>query len=122
MVTMEETEALVCQILLLELLHFYAGGGGGGIGSNSTGSAGTGGSSIGGNGGGVAGTTNTGSGGGGGSQTSNDGGNGGSGVVILRYPNIYTVTIGAGLTGTTATDGSDKITTFTAGTGNISFS
>ena len=101
---------------------FYAGGGGGGIGSSSTGSVGTGGSSIGGNGGGGAGTANTGSGGGGGSQTSNDGGNGGSGVVILRYPNTYTVTIGSGLTGSTATDGSDKVTTFTAGTGNISFS
>jgi hypothetical protein len=48
--------------------------------------------------------------------------NGGSGVVILRYPNTYTITIGAGLTGSTATDGSDKVTTFTAGTGNISFS
>jgi hypothetical protein len=42
-------------------------------------------------------------------------------VVIIRYPNTYTVTIGAGLTGSTATDGSDKVTTFTAGTGNISF-
>lgn len=47
--------------------------------------------------------------------------NGGSGVVILRYPNTYTVTIGSGLTGSTATDGSDKVTTFTAGTGTISF-
>jgi len=65
-------------------------------------------------------TPNTGTdgkGGGGGS-----GGNGGSGVVILRYPNTYTATIGAGLTGSTATDGSDKVTTFTAGTGIISFS
>jgi hypothetical protein len=50
------------------------------------------------------------------------GGSGGSGVVILRYPNSYTVTIGAGLTGSTITDGIDKVTTFTAGTGNISFS
>jgi hypothetical protein len=49
-------------------------------------------------------------------------GNGGSGVVILRYPNTYTVTIGSGLTGSTITEGSDKVTTFTAGTGNISFS
>jgi hypothetical protein len=50
------------------------------------------------------------------------GGSGGSGVVILRYPNSYTVTIGAGLTGSTITDGIDKVTTFTGGTGNISFS
>ena len=50
------------------------------------------------------------------------GGSGGSGVVILRYPNTKTITIGSGLTGTTATDGNDKVTSFTAGTGNISFS
>ena len=43
------------------------------------------------------------------------------GVVIIRYPNAYTVTIGSGLTGSTATDGTDKVTTFTAGTGNIQF-
>lgn len=47
--------------------------------------------------------------------------NGGSGIVILRYPNTKTITIGSGLTGTTATSGTDKITTFTAGTGTISF-
>jgi hypothetical protein len=46
---------------------------------------------------------------------------GGSGIVILRYPNTRTITIGAGLTGTTATDGSFKVTTLTAGTGNVSF-
>ena len=45
-----------------------------------------------------------------------------SGIVILRYPNTKTITVGAGLTSSTATDGSDKITTFTAGTGTISFS
>ena len=72
------------------------------------------------------GDTNTGGGGGGTSDNVINGtaraGNGGSGIVILRYPNTYTVTIGAGLTGSTATDGSDKVTTFTAGTGTISFS
>jgi len=46
---------------------------------------------------------------------------GGSGVVILRYPNNYTITIGAGLTGSTATVGSNKVTTITAGTGNVSW-
>jgi hypothetical protein len=72
---------------------------------------------------GVAGTVNTGGGGGGGanSGTGANGGAGGSGVVILRYANIYTITIGAGLTGTTATDGSQKVTTITAGTGNVSW-
>ena len=72
-------------------------------------------------------TANTGGGGGGASNlpttaTPQIGRNGGSGVVILRYPNEYTVTIGSGLTGTTATDGSDKVTTFTTGTGTITFS
>jgi len=49
------------------------------------------------------------------------GGNGGSGVVILSYPFIYTITLGAGLTGTTTTFGANKITTITAGTGNVSW-
>ena len=49
-----------------------------------------------------------------------NGANGGSGVVILRYPSTATLTNpGAGLTMSTATDGSDKVTTLTAGTGNI---
>jgi hypothetical protein len=42
-------------------------------------------------------------------------------VVILRYPVANTITIGAGLTGSTATDGSFKVTTITAGTGNVSW-
>jgi hypothetical protein len=40
----------------------------------------------------------------------------------LRYSNAKTITIGAGLTGTTTTSGSDNITTITAGTGNVSWS
>jgi hypothetical protein len=48
-------------------------------------------------------------------------GNGGSGVVILRYPAAYTITIGSGLTGSTSTVGENKVTTITAGTGNISW-
>ena len=93
---------------------YYSGGGAGGNGGGA-----------GGDGGGATalnnGTANTGGGGGGGASNQS-GGAGGSGIVILRYPNTYTVTIGSGLTGSTATDGSDKVTTFTAGTGNISFS
>jgi hypothetical protein len=71
----------------------------------------------------VAGTANTGGGGGGGNTSINGqfGSPGGSGIVILRYPNTLTITIGAGLTGSTATVGSDRVTTFTAGTGNVSF-
>ena len=50
------------------------------------------------------------------------GSNGGSGVVILKYPDGYTITIGAGLTGTTASpSGGYKVTTITAGTGNVSW-
>jgi len=103
-----------------------AGGGGGGIQSGATpgtGAAG-GGNGIGNNGTASSATANTGSGGGGGGYQGGfgSGGSGGSGIVILRYPSDYSITIGSGLTGTTATSGSDKITTFTAGTGTISFS
>jgi len=45
-----------------------------------------------------------------------------SGIVIVRYPNTYTITVGAGLTSSTTTDGSDKITSFTAGSDTVSFS
>jgi len=104
-----------------------AGGGGGSTSYNGTGGTGGSGINSGGNGSGSDGNpgnggTNTGGGGGGGRSTANIGGAGGSGIVILRYANVYTITIGAGLTGTTTTVGSDKVTTFTAGTGNISFS
>jgi len=98
----------------------YAGGGGGGM-YTSWGAGGGGGTGGGGAGSdyGTAGTANTGGGGGGGWQY---GASGGSGIVILRYPNTKTITVGAGLTSSTTTDGSDKVTTFTAGTGTISFS
>jgi len=109
--------------------------GGGGGGANNSGVPGTGNGPAGGVGGGgrgcsygadddVAGTVNTGGGGGGGSREvaqGLSGSAGGSGVVILRYSNAYTITIGAGLTGSTGTDGSFKVTTITAGTGNVSW-
>jgi hypothetical protein len=86
---------------------------------------GTGGGGNGATGGGVAGspgTANTGGGGGGGSNIpQGNGGAGGSGVVILSYPSAYTLSVGAGLTGTTATVGDNKVTTFTAGTGTVTF-
>jgi hypothetical protein len=50
------------------------------------------------------------------------GGNGGSGVVILLYPALANITLSGGLTGSTATVGSDKVTTITAGTGTVSWS
>lgn len=86
-----------------------AGGGGG----NGYDFGGPGGSGGGGNGG-ANGTANTG--GGGGNSAS-----GGSGVVIVRYPNTFTINVGAGLTASTSTVGENKVTTFTAGSGNISF-
>jgi|TARA_Y100000033_G_scaffold31512_1_gene30105 hypothetical protein len=112
-----------------------AGGGGGGAGgapSGSTGGAGLAssitGSSVtraGGGGGttanGAEGSNGTGqsAAGGGGHNT----GSGQNGTVILRYPNTLTISFSASaLTGSTATDGSDKVTTFTAGSGTVSWS
>jgi hypothetical protein len=69
-----------------------------------------------------SGAVNTGSGGGGTSVARGAPGAGGSGVVILSYPAAATITLGAGLTGTTATNGANRVTTITAGTGTISFS
>jgi hypothetical protein len=70
----------------------------------------------------VAGTANTGGGASGGGGGQGAGAAGGSGVVILKYPDNRTITIGAGLTGTTAApSGGFKVTTITAGTGNVSW-
>jgi len=109
-------------------LTYYGGGGGGtghGVSGGATGQGGIGG---GGNAGastgnnpGSPGTVNTGGGGGAGTEPPHTGGAGGSGVVILRYPSTLTITIGAGLTGTTTTVSSNKVTTLTAGSGNVSW-
>jgi hypothetical protein len=105
----------------------YAGGGASGAG---TATAGGGNGSAGPGGIGANGTVNTGGGGGGGFYGSParytypdqiDGSSGGSGIVILKYPDTITITIGAGLTGSTATSGSFKVTSLTAGTGNVSW-
>jgi hypothetical protein len=71
------------------------------------------------------GSANTGGGGGGGGSFVGlglPGGNGGSGIIILRYPNTRNIIIGSGLTGTTANVGSDKVTTITQGTGTVIWS
>ena len=47
---------------------------------------------------------------------------GGSGVVILRYPATSNLNVGAGLTSSTTTVNTEKVTVFTAGTGTVSFS
>ena len=101
----------------------YAGGGGGGAyATQGTGGAGGGADGVK-NANGNAGTANTGGGAGGlyiTNTTARYGGNGGSGVVILRYPNTYTISQ-SGLTLSTATTGNDKVTTITAGTGTVSW-
>ena len=111
-------------------VYFAGGGSGGGAqssGGNIVGGLGGGGTGVTGNGSnGTAGTVNTGGGGGGagnnGGATTGNGGSGGSGVVILRYPSSLSITVGAGLTSSTFTQGSNSVTIFTAGTDNISWS
>lgn len=110
---------------------YYAGGGGGGSIQNTANAVFPGGLGGGGAGGyssvvlASSGTVNTGGGGGGAGGPQDGvysyGGNGGRGVVILRYPSVYTITLGAGLTGSTTTVSSDKVTTITAGSGNVSW-
>ena len=95
--------------------------GGGGAGGNTYAGAGTGGAGGGGAGGNNAGTVNTGGGGGGGTgQTTHAGGAGGSGIVILKYPDSFTISNpGGGLTFSTTTSAPNKITSVTAGTGDL---
>jgi hypothetical protein len=73
---------------------------------------------------GTAGDANKGGGGGGGDPlNSRLGGAGGSGVVILSYPSARTISNpGGGLTYSSSPVGGNTVTTFTAGTGNISWS
>jgi hypothetical protein len=92
--------------------NYVGGAGGGGYGGNADRAGG-------------AGDVNTGGGGGAGSAdnpSNKSGGAGGSGVVIFKYlTSEGTITIGSGLTGSTTTNGSYKITTITNGTGNVSW-
>jgi hypothetical protein len=68
-----------------------------------------------------AGTVNTGGGGSAAWDGSSASGAGGSGIVILRYPdtNPDFTSIGGGLTYTKTTTGGYKIYKFTAGTGTV---
>jgi len=106
---------------------YYAGGGGGSVAAGGT-AAGSGGLGGGGNGSygstsaATSGVVNTGGGGGGAERTFRLGGAGGSGIVVIKYPDTFTITVGAGLTSTETTSGGFKIRIFTAGTGTISFS
>lgn len=109
---------------------FYAGGGGGGTRSASyySGNGGLGGNGGGGQGGGgqgnaVAGTANRGGGAGGG-RNGGPAATGGSGIVIISIPTVYTATFSGGLTSTantTAVSGR-KVYSVTAGTGTVTFS
>ena len=103
---------------------YAAGGGGGGhIGSGAAGGVGAG------RGGGqqaqvtpTAASDNTGSGGGGGTDNDKPGKDGGSGVVILKYPSNKIITTSGSLVSTTSTAVAGyKITTFTAGSGTVAF-
>jgi hypothetical protein len=100
-----------------------AGGGAGVDQTGATGGTGGGASNSGWNTNGNNGTVNTGGGGSGsGGSTTYPSGAGGSGVVILKYPDTRTITIGAGLTGSTASpSGGFIVTTITAGSGNVSW-
>jgi hypothetical protein len=43
-------------------------------------------------------------------------------MVILRYPNVLTISNpGGGLSFSTATDGASKVTSITSGTGSVSW-
>jgi len=107
---------------------FYAGGGGGG-GTQEGATRGIAGSGSTGNGGnylsaGSAASANTGGGGGGGGNfnlgANSYGGNGGSGVVILRYPNTYILAVSTTGSPTVTNVGGYRYYTFT-GSGSITF-
>ena len=74
-------------------------------------------------GGGGGGNDTYGGGGGGGNRAYiGSGGTGGTGIVILRYPDTLTGNIGSGLTGTeSAASGGYKRLSLTAGTGSVWF-
>jgi hypothetical protein len=102
------------------------GGGGGGAGWSSGAPGGSGGGGTGKSGSAnpaSPGTVNTGGGGGAGGGQPASAGSGGSGVVILQYPSTATLSNpGGGLTYSTAPVSGNTVATFTAGTGNVSWS
>jgi len=105
---------------------YFAGGGGGSPISSDNGGLGGGSQGATNNDNATAATANTGGGGGGGRNASDTtnvyGGAGGSGVVILKYSDVYTLS-GVGVTfGNTYTSGGYKVTPITQGTGTVSFS
>ena len=100
----------------------YRAGGGGGASNGTPASGGLGGGGNGSVTGTSAnnGTANTGGGGGGADYAPT--GSGGSGIVIIKYPSVYTATTTVGMSSITNTIGDYKITQITAGTGTVTFS
>ena len=101
----------------LENCYYTYGPGGGGGGAGSAGSGATGGAGLATS---IRGTSQTFA-SGNTASAPHTGNSGQSGIIIIRYPGANVINIGAGLTGTTTTVGSDKVTTFTAGTGTVTF-
>jgi len=127
------SEATTASVGEVDGSNVYFGGGGGspksyvsadGSTINGVGGLGGGGDAANGPGAG-SGPDNTSGGGAGGRDRADgdgyEGGNGGSGVVILRYPNTYTISQ-TGLTVSTITQGDNKVSIITGGTGTVSFS
>ena len=97
------------------------GGGGGGL--NGTGGSGGGGTNTGYQASSNNGVVNTGGGGSAHSGSWGGAGNGGSGIVILKYPNTKTISYGGTLVASTTTpEVGYKVTSFTAGSGTATFS
>jgi len=106
---------------------YFGGGGGGGIYNNSYGTVGTGGWGGGGNGGdrntqnnGYNGTAYTGGGGGGQGYNATSPGSGGSGIVIISYPNTYRAALATTGSPTVTTNGSNRVYIFKS-SGTITF-
>lgn len=125
------TEASSASVGVVDSGYVYFAGGGGSGGNSGDSSVPDGGLGGGGRGSstnadnGADGTVNTGGGGGGGASRSDgngwDGSAGGSGFAILRYASANTATFSAGITQSTITQGSNKVSIITAGTGTVTF-
>jgi hypothetical protein len=116
-----------------QALYYAGGGGGGAYGDFGAEAGGSGGSGVGGKGAGTSGPATSGApssgsgGGGGGSHSSyptyyRNGADGGSGVVVLRYPSNRTLNVYGELAVSQTTADGDKVSIFTGGTGVVIFS
>jgi hypothetical protein len=99
---------------------YFAGGGGGGSQGTSSATGGNGGGGAAGVLGGTSGTTNTGGGGAGATESFGSTANGGSGVVIIAYPNTFADAASTSGSPIITTSGSNKVYIFT-GNGSITW-